>query len=186
MKSSNRNYCKGQVIIIFALSLVVLVGMVGLAIDSGLAYGVKAKLSAAVDAAAIAGARALGTGVSDNERIANAKAAAQKFFAGNFPNNYLGVTSTTLNIPDPVHNSNGYWDVKVSATATMPTTFIRVLSLKQVTVAAVGETIRRDLDMILVLDTSGSLSGVFSTVQSAAVNFIGKFIETIRHFLGNA
>jgi len=181
MKSTNRNYCKGQVIVIFALSLVVLVGMVGLAIDSGRAYGVKAKLSAAVDAAAIAAARGLTVGATDNDRILNAKAAAQKFFNGNFPSNYLGVTSTTLNIPDPVHNSNGYWDVKVSATANMPTTFIRVLNWNQVNVDASGEAIRRDLDMVLVLDNSISLTtptNVFPAVRSAAKNFIDKFIPS--------
>ena len=59
MKSSNQNDCKGQIIILFAISLIALVGMVGLAIDSGRAYGVKAKMSAAVDAAAIAAARGL-------------------------------------------------------------------------------------------------------------------------------
>jgi Flp pilus assembly protein TadG len=135
-------------------------------------------LSAAVDSAAIAAARGLTVGTSDALRIANAKAAAQKFFNGNFPPNYLGVTSTTLTIPDPVHNSNGYWDVTASATANMPTTFMRVLNWNQVNVDALGQVIRRDLDMVLVLDTSGSLSSVFSTVQSAAVKFIGKFIPT--------
>ncbi len=181
MKSINRNYCKGQVIVIFALSLIVLVGMVGLAIDSGRAYGVKAKLSAAVDAAAIAAARGLTVGATDALRIANAKAAAQKFFNGNFPPNYFGVTSTTLTIPDPVHNSNGYWDVKVLATANMPTTFIRVLNWNQVNVDASGEAIRRDLDMVLVLDNSLSLTtptNVFPAVKSAAQNFIGKFIPS--------
>ena len=181
MKSSNRNYCKGQIIILFAISLVVLVGIVGLAIDSGRAYGVKAKLSGAVDSAVLAAGRALGTGTSDSERKANAIAAGKKFFNGNFPANYLGVTSATINIPDPVHDPAGYWTVTASATANMPTTFIRVLNQNQVTVAAAGETRRRDLDMILVLDVSGSLNipaGTFAQVQASAVKFIGKFIET--------
>ena len=67
--------------VIVALALVVLVAIAGLAIDAGVAYGVKAKLSAAVDAAAIEAGRAVGTGASDSERISNATAAANKFFA---------------------------------------------------------------------------------------------------------
>jgi hypothetical protein len=68
----------------------------------------------------------------------------------------------------------------------MPTTFIRVLGHTRVDVAAMGETIRRDLDAVLVMDTSGSLCppapsspstcGTFQTLQQAAINgFINKF-----------
>lgn len=89
MKVIKSSHVKGHVLVMFAITLIVLIGMVGLAIDSGLAYGVKAKLSSAVDAAAIAAGRALGTGASDGERVANAKAAAQKYFDGNIPNKYL-------------------------------------------------------------------------------------------------
>ncbi|MCX7102801.1 MAG: pilus assembly protein TadG-related protein, partial [Methylobacter sp.] len=85
MNNINRNYCKGQIIVLFAISLIVLVGIVGLAIDSGRAYGVKAKLSASVDAAAIAAARGLAVGANDSDRIENAKDAALKFYDGNFP-----------------------------------------------------------------------------------------------------
>ena len=42
----------GQVLVFLALSMVVLLAIAGLAIDGGIAYGVKAKLSSAMDAAA--------------------------------------------------------------------------------------------------------------------------------------
>ncbi len=180
MKSINKS--NGQIVILFAIYLIALIGMVGLAIDSGLAYGVKAKLSAAVDAAVIAAGRALGTGANDAERIANAKAAGQKYFDGNFPNNYLRATPTLKSI-EAQHNPNGYWEVSATATAVMQTNFIPVLGWNQVNVAAIGETIRRDLDLVLVLDTTGSLGppwsppGTFDLVKSAAVNFISKFAE---------
>lgn len=182
MKLINSSHAKGHVLVMFAITLVVLIGMVGLAIDSGLAYGVKAKLSSAVDAAAIAAGRALGTGASDGERIANAQAAAQKYFDGNFPDKYLRATPSLKSV-DAVHNSDGYWEITATASAVMPTNFIRVLSLNEVNVAAVAETIRRDIDLVLVLDTTGSLgppwspSGTFDQVKSAAVNFINKFSE---------
>jgi len=166
----------GQVLILVGLSLIVLIGAVGLAIDSGRAYGVKARLNAAVDAASIAGARALATGIDDASRIANAQAAAVRFYNLNYPEGFLGSTrgapSTTA-----VHESTGHWRVTVSGSAEMPTTFIRVLGPAGTGVAAMGEAIRRDLDVMLVMDTSGSLSSSdLATLKSAAINdFINKF-----------
>ncbi|MDO9366057.1 MAG: VWA domain-containing protein [Methylotenera sp.] len=177
MKSFYLKYCKGQIAIIVAISLIVLIGMVGLAIDSGRGYGVKAKLSAAVDAAAIAAARGLTVGDDDAERLANAQASAQKFFNGNFPNSYLGATPTSLNTT-AVHKEDGYWQVNVSATANMPTTFMRVLGQNEVNVSAAGEAIRRDVDIMLVMDTSGSIGSAMTGLKNCAKNsFVSKFIS---------
>lgn len=167
---------RGQVLILVGLSLIVLIGAVGLAIDSGRAYGVKARLNAAVDAAAIAGARALATGVDDATRIANAQAAAVRFYNLNYPEGFFGSTrgapSTTA-----VHESTGHWRITVTGSADMPTTFMRVLGQTGTGVGAMGEAIRRDLDVMLVMDTSGSLSSSdLSRLKTAAVNdFINKF-----------
>lgn len=172
---------RGQVLVLVGLTLIVLIGAVGLAIDSGRAYGVKARLNAAVDAAAIAGARALATGVDDATRIANAQAAAARFYNLNYPDGFLGSTrgapSTTA-----VHESTGHWRITVSGSAEMPTTFMRVLGPMGTDVGALGEAIRRDLDVMLVMDTSGSLgpptspSSTFPTLKNAAINdFINKF-----------
>src|SRR5690606_15062853 len=167
---------RGQVLILVGLSLIGLIGAGGLTSDSGRAYGVKARLNAAVDAAAIAGARALATGVDDATRLANAQAAAMRFYNLNYPDGYLGSTrgapSTTA-----VHESTGHWRITVSGNADMPTTFMRVLGPTGTGVAAIGEAIRRDLDVMLVMDTSGSLSSSdLATLKTAAVNdFINKF-----------
>ncbi len=83
---------KGQVLIVVALSLVVLIGAVGLAIDSGLGFIVRSKLNSAVDAASIAAARSVTQGVGEAAQRASAQAAARKFFAANFPTGYLGAT----------------------------------------------------------------------------------------------
>jgi len=184
MKRLNRNYCHGQVAIIVAISLIVLVGMIGLAIDSGRGYGVKAKLSAAVDAAAIAAGRALVEGETDAVRIDNAKKVAQRFFNGNFPTDYLGINpAKTVLMTDAVHMADGYWKVSVSASAEMPTTFMRALGKDKLVVAAVGEAIRRDVDIMLVMDASGSLgpptspSTTLPKLKECAKNaFVSKFI----------
>lgn len=166
---------RGQVLILVALSLVVLMGFVGLAIDSGRGYGVKAKLNAAVDTAAIAGARALAEGNDDAERIAAGQAAARNYYAANFPANYQGSALGAVTV-DAVHDPSGYWRVTATGSANMPVTFMAVLGFNDLTIRATGQTIRRDLDVILVLDTSGSLgpptspASTFPTLKNAAIN----------------
>jgi Flp pilus assembly protein TadG len=169
---------RGGVLVLVACTLVVLIGAVGLAVDSGRAYGVKARLNAAVDAAAIAAARALAEGVDDAARIASAEEAAGRFFKLNFPSGFLSSTPSAP-LTNAVRESSGRWRVTVSATADMPTTFMRVLGQGNVDVGAVGEAIRRDLDVALVMDTSGSLAkpaSAFAALQTAAITgFVEKF-----------
>ena len=174
-RAPSRRGQRGQILILTGLTLIVLIGAVGLAVDAGRAYGVKARLNAAVDAASIAAARAIAQGADEGARIANAQAAAVRFFNLNYPADFL---SSTPSAPTTVavHESDGRWRVRVSATAEMPTTFMRVLGRTEFNVAAMGEAVRRDLDVILVMDTSGSIGADFPTLQLAAKNsFVNKF-----------
>lgn len=177
---SGRRQQRGQILVLVGVTLVVLIGAVGLAVDAGRAYGVKARLNAAVDAAALGGARALAEGADNSARIGNAQAAAQRFFDLNYPAGFMDSTPSAPNTT-AVLESSGRWRVSVSATAQLPTTFIRVLGPTQVNVAALGEVIRRDLDVVLVMDTSGSLaspSSVFPTLKGAAINnFVARFVS---------
>jgi Flp pilus assembly protein TadG len=178
-----RRNSRGQIAIIMALCLVVLVAMAGLAVDSGRAYGVKAKLNAAVDTASIAGARALSQGATDAERMANAQEAATRYFQANFPNSYLGAAAGTIQTTT-VHDAAGYWRVTARGMATMPVTLLQLLpsALQSFSVVATGQAIRRDVDVMLVLDTSGSLgpptspSDTLSKIKAAAINgFVSRF-----------
>jgi Flp pilus assembly protein TadG len=176
---SARSQC-GQILVLVAISMMVLIGLVGLAIDSGLAYGVKAKLASAVDAASIAGARALAEGVDDDARIAAARSAAKAYFAANIPAVFLGAQRVELTdqMISAVHDATGYWTITVTGSVVMPVTFMRVLGFSDFPISALGQAIRRDLDIILVLDTSGSLAspaGTFAALKAAAVNFVNKF-----------
>jgi Flp pilus assembly protein TadG len=182
MKKNRLINHKGQVIILVAVALILLILFVGLAIDSGIGYTVRAKLNSAVDAATIAAGRALGQGGTDDIRIANGTDAANKFFHANFPSGYLRATPSepTVNI---VHNTDGTWHVTVTATATVPTFFMRIVGRNALTTTALAETLRRDLDMILVLDCSGSLGpptssyDTFPKLKAAAISFINNFVE---------
>ena len=170
---------RGQVFVVLALSLVVLIGALGLAIDSGLGYLIKARLNTAVDAAAVAGARASSQGASQSEQRANAAQAARDFFAANYPRGYLGST-VALDEPRISFDSPapGAITVDVSAKARTPVAFMRVLGFDKLDIAAASQTVRKDVDMAFVIDTSGSVAPVAAKVRQSASTFLDKFSPT--------
>lgn len=179
MKTLSLKKQQGQVFVVVAVSLVMLIGALGLAVDSGMGYLVRAKLNAAADAAALAGARAAPKGRNRSEQIAVATDAARKFFAANYPRNYLGTTvdlrSVNVTFDDPVP---GRITVDVSARANMPVAFMSILGFRQLDVDASSQTIRKDLDLAFVVDTSGSVNPVASEVRAQSAAFLDKFAPT--------
>lgn len=180
---------RGAIAIMVAISMLVMLAVVGLAIDAGLAYLVKSRLNAAVDSAALAGARNVTTGANRSEQEANAKVAASDFFNANIPNNYLlsspKIVSTTVTF------NGGQATIDVRAEAPMPVSIMQVIGFSSLTPVAYAQTVRRDLDMAFVVDTSGSLSGSAATVRSAAKSFLNKFNVTqdrvaMMHFASGA
>lgn len=174
---------KGQVLVLVAVCMIMLLALTALAIDVGIAYTVKSKLNSAVDGAAIAAGRGVKQGSNISERKANGRAAALRFFAANFPANFMGssiVGTPTIDIPDP---ANGTWTVSVTGRAQAPIFFSRAVGWPHLTVNALAETTVRDLDMVIVLDTSGSLDdnrsppGTFNRLKAAAVNFVNRFSD---------
>ena len=141
----------GQVLIMVALSAVVLVASVGLAIDSALGYFVKAKLNAAVDSASLAAARGVTQGDTQAAQAVNARQSAKEFFDINYPDKFL--LSTPVLNPVGVTFDKGTVTIDVSATASLPVSLMGVLGFKTLNVAASAQTIRKDLDMVLVMDT---------------------------------
>jgi len=148
----------------------------GLAVDSGRAYVVKAQLSKAVDGAALAAARNLNTG--------NPSLEAAKIFRANFPVGYFGTSSSTDPYTDPnffsthVVGATGVNVVNVTASAIVPTTFMKLGGFSQVTVTSSGEAQRRLVDLSLVLDVSGSIGAQWSQVRLAAQAFVNSFDAT--------
>ena len=93
-------------------------------------------------------------GESDTSREKNAQEAADQFFKANFPSGYMGATVSRITT-SPVHSSDGSWIISVSASASVPTSFVRVFGWDNISVGASAETTVRSLDMVLVLDCSG-------------------------------
>ena len=175
--SDSRRGRRGIVVIMLSLMVaVVMLPLVGLAIDGSVLYLIQARLSAAVDAAALAGAASLSVGLDLPSQTASATATAQNFFSANFPTGYWNTTNLTLNtsVAQTAYKTR---TVTMQASVTVPLTFMALLGHPGTTVAAQGQTSRRNVVMIVVLDRSSSMqnAGVCPTMISAAQGFIGDF-----------
>jgi len=164
---------KGVALIYMAVTLTTLLLATGLAVDSGRAYVVKAQLTKAVDGAALGAARHLNSG--------NPRGEAEQIFKANFPAGYLGTSSVT----DPTTAGDFYTLVTdevnkvsiitVTASAVLPTTFMRLGNFEQVTVGASGQATRRMVDLSLVLDVSSSIGWRWPYVRDGARMFVDAF-----------
>ena len=139
---------RGQIIIVFALVVPILILFAGMAIDVGILYVTKAKLSTAVDAGCLTGVNNLSQGQT------TAAALATDIFNANF-----GTNPPTPSVTFPVDGS-GNQQVKVTATTYVHTLFMQSLSQwASVPVSATAIATRGKLIMTIVLDRSGSMCG---------------------------
>ncbi|NYH16244.1 TadE/TadG family type IV pilus assembly protein [Paraburkholderia bryophila] len=169
---------RGSISVIVAVSLIALIGIVGLAVDSGLGYMIKARLDAATDGAVIAAGEAVTRGNNQTQQTANAQQAASAFFAANYPVGFLGST-VTAGTPSIVFNA-GTVTIGMTAQASVPVTFMQTLGFRILNVSASSQAIRKTLDMAFVIDTTGSLnvSGVPAAVRANAIAFLNNFDVT--------
>src|SRR6202790_2940326 len=172
---------RGISLIFTAMTLVFIVPMVGLAIDAGILYTVKGKLQMAVDAASLAAARALSRGNDDASQQNNAKAVAQEYVLLNFPSGYFNVATPTfgagnsgISVDESVANQRS---VSVTAYVNAPLYFLRWLGSASTTVSATATAVRRDVNVAILMDRSGSLaiSNSCTPLKAAAVSFVSKF-----------
>jgi len=196
--STSKNPQSGQAILLFtAMVSSVLIPIVGLAIDGGRAYLVRLKLSSAVDGAALAADRLLGTGSTAAQQLANAQATAAQFVAANFPAGFYGAKLAAsaavcvdpgADTSDPCHVGTGTVStykvktVSVSATAQMKTFFMGILGMPTMNLNSTGLAQRRDVRVMLVLDRSSSMGGYYTginqtppSIQDMALQFVNSF-----------
>jgi hypothetical protein len=168
---------KGSALVMFTVMLVlVVVPMVGLAIDGAVLYLIRARLNAATDAAALAGARSLSVGLDIASQTASAQATAQSYFTANFPVGVLRTYNVVFNA-GIAQSALKTRTVSINVTVTAPLYFMRILGHSTSTVTAYSQASRRDVNMILVLDRSSSMAsaGVCGTMISSAQNFVSRF-----------
>jgi Flp pilus assembly protein TadG len=176
---------RGMAIIFYATMLFFVIGSVGLAVDVGTIYMIKARLSAATDAAALAAGRSVNLALTLAQAQSNAITTANQFFAANFPNGYFNTIGSPTVTPlltqetDVNGNPNGVLDIQVSASVKAPTYFMNIFNVSNINVGSNGVASRRGLVLMLVLDISSSMgNGAGSScaaMVTAAQNFITLF-----------
>jgi len=162
---------KGQIILVFALALPLLILFAAMAIDMGIIYSTKARLSNAVDAAVLTGVKNYSQGT------ATAQALATDIFNANFGANPPTPTFTWCPSPDCPFTAVS---LTATATTTVNTLFMGYLpGFAQWQVSDTGTATRSNLVMSIILDRSGSMStdGGGSALQTAVPIFINNFAQ---------
>ncbi|MFW6192435.1 MAG: VWA domain-containing protein [Gemmatimonadota bacterium] len=161
----------GAVLVFVAVGLVVFMGFAGIAIDLGRGYLERSQMSRAVDAGVLAGARSLRSGITESRRQAFELARANGL--ADDPSTSVGVDFGT--------NAAGERTVTMTASRTVPTTFIRLLGRDQMNVGSRATAAVPPVDLVLVLDQSGSLSamGAWNDLQEAAKQFVSFFDDNM-------
>jgi Flp pilus assembly protein TadG len=157
------------------ITMLVLIPMIGLAIDGATLFWVKARLSAAVDAAALAAGR---------DPASDPQAIAVQYVDANFPPGWL--KTTFVSGPTGIADSptTGTRRVTVTASVSVPLSFMRILGKQNSTLAATAASSRRDTNIFLVLDRSSSMditgpdgANVCQTMKASAQTFVNYFAD---------
>lgn len=165
---------RGASFILFTfVSVLVVIPIIGLAIDGAINFWVKARLSAAIDAAALAAGR---------NPTANATNTVQQYAYANFPAGWMGTTYSVAPTAVVTYPNQATRLVTVNASVTVPLKFMPILGFKQSTVSAVAASSRRNMNIVMVLDRSGSMNItgpdgalVCNTMIASATTFISYF-----------
>lgn len=147
----------GNVTMVFGLSLLVLSGAVGGAVDFARWHNAKSKMQMTMDSAALAGARALQ--VAPSSDISVAIATAQEYF------NRMRPPNANADTPAFSVTENGTV-VRGTASFSLQTPFLSLFGLDALrgsivteSVIAAGGNAGSSLEISLMLDTTGSMSG---------------------------
>lgn len=168
---------RGSVAWLMAAAIVPLIAAIGLSVDGARGWLVKARLSQAIDAAGLAGGRVITAPTRDDD--------IRMFFTANFPSDFMRATVNGPNISvDPDLTT-----ITLSATASIPTTFMRVVGIDQMTVRADSVIKRTDrgMELVLVMDNTGSMTnndriGKMKSAATDLVNFLYGSRETVPNF----
>ena len=138
---------RGTMAAVMAVAAVPIIGVAGVGVDTARGYMLKQRMSQALDAAALAGGRAIYSASRDAD--------IAKFYFANIPQGYLGAT---LSAPVPEIGTNSE-TLTLVATAELPSTFTRVLGVDEINVQArvVVRRANRGLELVMVLDSTGSM-----------------------------
>ncbi len=142
--------------LIGAAAVIPLIGMVGGAVDMSRAYLVKSRLQQACDAGTLAARKEMAGAVNMQSGVpTNATSTGEAFFDANFSDGQFGSTDLVF---DMAPGSDTRLDG--SASVTLPLTLMAVFGLSEtrVSVDCSAELNLPNIDVVLVLDQSGSMN----------------------------
>ena len=144
----------GATAIVFALMCVAVIAVIGFALDMQRTVSTESRLQAALDAAALAGARVLENADASDAEIT---AVVEDAFASNLLTGHKDVSCEDLAIN--IDRTNGR--VSVDAGCSLQTTFANLASVDRVEMSerAVARAAITKLDVAFMLDVSGSMKG---------------------------
>jgi Flp pilus assembly protein TadG len=146
-----------------AITFAALVAAAGAATDYARAQMVQTKLGDTLDAAGLA------AGSSINSQ--DPADMALNYFSVNFPSNYMSSNASL----DSVVENESKTQLDLHATATVPTVFMHIMGIDSITVTATSQVTRRStgLELVLVMDTTGSMAGSkLTNMKNAAKNLV--------------
>jgi Flp pilus assembly protein TadG len=159
---------RGNILPMFGLTLIPMLGLIGAAVDYSRANAVKAALQAALDSTALAMA-----GKASSLSSADLKTSAQAYFDALFIK--YGTTKVPLDVS---YTSSGGSQITVSGSTSVDMQFMRIpgFGINSVTVSGSSTTAwgNTRLRVALALDNTGSMdySGKMSSLKTAAKSLI--------------
>ncbi len=166
---------KGTVLVMVAMLMLALLGFSALGMEAGRWFLVRAELSKSVDAAALLAAKNI-----SNPYVSPTQIATQ-FFRANFPVGYLGTPASgagsanfTVNV-DPATNK-----VTVNGNVSAVAILAQILGFNLIPVNSMGVAQKKEVEIILVLDRSGSMNqnNAMPELKKAAALFVNYFKAT--------
>ena len=160
---------RGSLLVMTAFSLLAIFGMAALGVEVGRWYVVRAELSKTVDAAVLVGAKNFSNPYLETATLVEAVAEAN-YTPGLFGTQGAPTFTTTL---------EDQGKVSMTASTSVLNTIGRVLdpvNFEQTQVASLGAAQLREVEIGLVLDNSGSMSGQpFNDLMAGSKKFVENF-----------
>lgn len=165
---------RGQVLPIFALFIVVLLGITAMVVDTGRGWVMKRELQRTADAAALAGAAKLPDQTA-------ATAAANDYLNRNpLRDGTIGSTSITFACVAPGIGCSPYNAVRVTLTSSAATTFAKVMGVSTMNAQAKSVAMYnqpKKFDIMIVIDRTGSMND--NSKITNAKNAVNSFLTMI-------
>jgi hypothetical protein len=173
MRQPTHDDQRGAVLIMFALFLVLLLGFMAVGLEAGRWYLVRAELSKSVDAAALQAARNI------SNPFVNPRTIGLEMAQENFPSGYLGTPGSGAGSASFVVDTIGNSKIQVTGRVNSIPFLAQILGINVIPTSSVSVAQKKEVEIMLVLDRSGSMAGTpISDLKAAARTFVDFFAAT--------